>query len=52
MTANANIAPPEIPELDSSLFVEVDLFGQEMKANPIPGFLGLSAKCGRLLFGC
>ncbi|MFA7555605.1 MAG: cytochrome P450 [Spongiibacteraceae bacterium] len=44
MTANANIAPPEIPELDSSLFVEVDLFGQEMKANPIPRFLEWAKK--------
>lgn len=44
MTANAKIAPPAIPELDPSKFVDVDLFGQEMKANPIPRFLEWAKK--------
>lgn len=44
MNAKAPVAPPEIPELDPKLFVEVDLFGQEMKANPIPRYLEWAKK--------
>lgn len=44
MTAKAIIPPPEIPALDPSKFIEVDLFGQEMKANPIPRFLEWAKK--------
>lgn len=48
MSASAEVketvSPPAIPELDSSLFVDVDLFGQEMKANPIPRFVEWAKK--------
>lgn len=44
MTAQTTIAPPKIPTLDPELFVDVDLFGQEMKANPIPRFLEWAKK--------
>lgn len=44
MTAQTPIAPPKIPDLDPKLFVDVDLFGQEMKANPIPHFLEWAKK--------
>lgn len=43
-SAAVAIQPPTLPELDPALFVDVDLFGQEMKANPIPRFLEWAKK--------
>jgi cytochrome P450 len=39
MTTEASLEAPVIPPLDESNFIDVDLFSQEMKANPIPRFL-------------
>ena len=39
MTAQAAIQVPVIPPLDPSLFVEVDLYSQEIKADPSQWFL-------------
>src|SRR5690606_7211121 len=39
MNASAAIDVPNIPPLDPSRIVAVDLFGQEMKADPSPWFL-------------
>ncbi|MDB6060347.1 MAG: hypothetical protein JWM78_450 [Verrucomicrobiaceae bacterium] len=39
MTAQAAIDVPVIPPLDPALFVDVDLYSQEIKADPSPWFL-------------
>ncbi|MAT50181.1 MAG: hypothetical protein CMK32_03230, partial [Porticoccaceae bacterium] len=39
MTSKANLEVPVIPPLDETNFIDIDLFGQEMKANPVPYFL-------------
>ena len=39
MTTNTALDLPTIPPLDPDNFIEVDLFSQEMKANPIPRFI-------------
>lgn len=39
MTANASSAVPVIPDLDPSRFVDVDIYSQEIKADPSPWFL-------------
>ena len=39
MTSRVAIDIPEIPPLDPSRFVDIDLFGQQIKADPSPWFL-------------
>src|SRR5690606_28538281 len=39
MTAKAALDIPVIPPLDPARFVEVDLYSQEIKADPSPWFL-------------